>query len=54
MGLKPELIEIAGYAKTPWSKTGMIKVEKTAPKEQIIRKLAKLLAKIRSMTAKEK
>lgn len=38
----------AGYAKTPWSKSGMILVEKKAPKEQIIKQLAKQLIKVRS------
>ncbi|HLN44204.1 MAG TPA: signal recognition particle subunit SRP19/SEC65 family protein [Candidatus Sulfotelmatobacter sp.] len=43
-----EVVEGAGYAKTPWSKSGMILVEKKAPKEQIIKQLAKQLIKVRS------
>jgi signal recognition particle subunit SRP19 len=54
LGLKPELKAEAGYAKTPWSKTGMVMVQKKAPKEQIIKKLAKQLVKARSEPAKEK
>jgi signal recognition particle subunit SRP19 len=48
LALGPELVAEAGYSKTPWSKTGMLMVEKKAPKEQIIKKLARQLVKIRS------
>ncbi|MGE5637708.1 MAG: signal recognition particle subunit SRP19/SEC65 family protein [Chloroflexota bacterium] len=46
--LHNEVVAEAGYAKTPWSKSGMILVEKKAPKEQIIKQLAKQLIKVRS------
>jgi signal recognition particle subunit SRP19 len=54
LGLKPELTAGAGYPKTPWSKTGMIMVQKNAPKEQIIKKLAKQLVKVRSQQPPQK
>jgi len=54
LGLKPELKAEAGYPKAPWSKTGMVMVQKKAPKEQIIKKLAKQLVKARSEPVKEK
>ncbi len=48
LGLKNEVVATTGYPKTPWQKTGSILVEKTFPKEQIIKKLAKQLVKARS------
>ncbi len=54
LGLKPELKADLGYPKTPWSKTGMILVQKNAPKEQIIQKLAKQLVKSRSQQTPQK
>jgi len=54
LSLKPELSLSAGYTKTPWSKSGMILVEKHGPKEQVVKKLARQLAKIRSELPKEK
>jgi signal recognition particle subunit SRP19 len=50
LGLKPEVAVDLGYPKTPWQKTGMLKVEKKAPKEQIIKNIAKQLLKARSAT----
>jgi signal recognition particle subunit SRP19 len=38
----------AGYSKTPWLKTGMIMIEKTFSKEQIIQEIAKQLVILRS------
>ena len=38
----------AHFPKTPWSKSGMLLVEKKEPKEKIIQKLAKQLVKIKS------
>ena len=49
--LEHELVQEAGYAKTPGLKTGMLLVKKNEPKDQIIRKIAKQLLKIRSATA---
>jgi signal recognition particle subunit SEC65 len=53
LGLKNEIAMEAGYPKTPWFKTGMIMVEKKGSKEQIIRKIAKQLLKIRSEPSKQ-
>jgi len=54
LSLKPELSLGAGYTKTPWSKSGVILVEKQGSKEQVIKKLARQLAKVRSELPKEK
>jgi signal recognition particle subunit SRP19 len=51
LGLHGEIVEEAGYAKTPWSKSGMMLVEKKCAKEQIIKRLAKQLVKVRSEQA---
>ncbi|MGE5187583.1 MAG: signal recognition particle subunit SRP19/SEC65 family protein [Betaproteobacteria bacterium] len=48
LGLQNELNLEAHFPKTPWAKTGMLIVAKNEPKEIIIQKLAKQLAKIRS------
>jgi signal recognition particle subunit SRP19 len=53
LGLMHEFAPEAGYPKAPWVKTGMIMVEKKGSKEQIIRKIAKQLLKIRSETPKQ-
>jgi len=54
LGLKHEVTLDAGYPKTPWIKTGMILVEKQGSKEQVIRKIAGQLLKVRSEAPKEK
>jgi signal recognition particle subunit SRP19 len=48
LGLEHELVPEAGYPKTPWIKTGMLLIAKKEPKNQIIKKVAKQLQKIRS------
>ena len=48
LGLKHEIIADSGYPKAPWQKTGMLMVEKKAPKEQMIKNIAKQLVKARS------
>ena len=53
LGLKHEFAPEAGYPKTPWLKTGMIMVEKKDSKEQVIRKIAKQLLKMRSENPKQ-
>jgi len=53
LGLKHELAPDAGYPRTPWLKTGMILVEKKGSKEQIIRKIANQLLKLRSENPKK-
>jgi len=52
LGLEHEVRLEMGYPKTPWLKTGMLLVEKKEPKEQIIKKIAKQLLKIRSQQQK--
>lgn len=53
LGFKPELRPDVAYPKTPWSKNGMILVEKRHPKEEIINRIAGLLPKIRSEQAQQ-
>ena len=53
LGLRHEFVPEMGYPKTPWVKTGLIMVEKKGPKEQIIRRIAYQLLKIRSETPKQ-
>ena len=53
LGLKYDLSSEAGYPKTPWLKTGMLLVEKQGSKEQVIRKIATQLLKIRSENPKQ-
>ncbi len=48
LGFKPELRLDVAYPKSPWSKSGMVLVEKRHPKEEIINRIAKLLPKVRS------
>ncbi|MEM2103995.1 MAG: signal recognition particle subunit SRP19/SEC65 family protein [Candidatus Bathyarchaeia archaeon] len=52
LGFKYELISEASYPKTPWLKTGLVLVAKKEPKNQILRKVAKQLQKIRSESSK--
>jgi signal recognition particle subunit SRP19 len=54
LGLKHEVAAEVGYPKTPWAKTGMLLVEKQGSKEQIIKKIAKQLLKVRSEPVKQK
>jgi signal recognition particle subunit SRP19 len=54
LGLKHEVAAEAGYPKTPWAKSGMMLVEKQGSKEQIIKKIAKELLKVRSEPVKQK
>jgi len=53
LGLNYELVLDASYPKTPWLKVGMLLVTKNEPKDKTIRKLAKHLLKIRSVTARK-
>jgi signal recognition particle subunit SRP19 len=53
LGLAHEVSAEAGYPKNPWLKTGMILVEKKGSKEQVIRKIANQLSKIRSEIPKK-
>ena len=53
LGLSHEVAAESGYPKTPWVKTGMIMVEKKGSKEQMIKKIARQLLKIRSEPSKQ-
>lgn len=48
LGLEHELVPEKGYPKTPWSKPGMLLIEKKGSKEQVIKGLAKQLLKARN------
>lgn len=48
LGLKNEVNLEAHFPKNPWSKAGMILVEKKEAKEAIIKKIARQLVKIKS------
>ncbi len=48
LGLQPELVPNKGYPKTPWSKQGMLLVEKKGSKEQTIKRIARQLQKSRN------
>lgn len=54
LGLDHELVPEKGYSRTPWYKGGMLLVRKKEPKEQLIKKIAKQLLKIRSEPPKVK
>jgi signal recognition particle subunit SRP19 len=54
LGLHGEVVAEAGYPKSPWSKTGMMLVEKKVAKEQILKKLGRQLVKARSELPREK
>src|SRR5512139_483844 len=51
LGMKAEISIDASFSKTPWQKTGMIKVEKKMPKEHILKAIAKQLIRMRSTAA---
>jgi len=51
LGLKTQVVVDTGFPKTPWQKTGMIKVEKKMAKEQIIDNIARRLVKARITAA---
>ncbi|MEM1588944.1 MAG: signal recognition particle subunit SRP19/SEC65 family protein [Candidatus Bathyarchaeia archaeon] len=48
LGLKHESVLDTSYPKTPWLKTGMLLIAKKEPKNQLLKKIAKQLLKIRS------
>ncbi len=52
LGLKNEFVADKGYPKTPWSKPGMLLVEKQKAKEQVINRIARQLQKARSEAPK--
>lgn len=52
LGLEHELVLDACYPKTPWLKSGILLVAKKESKNQLLKKVARQLQKIRSSTAK--
>jgi len=50
LGLEYELVLEASYPKMPWLKTGMLLVVKKETKNQMMKKIAKKLLKIRGAT----
>jgi signal recognition particle subunit SRP19 len=48
IGLEYEIVSDSTYPKMPWLKTGMLLVKKKEAKAQIIKKIARQLAKMRS------
>lgn len=53
LGMEHELVENAGYSKTPWVKAGMLLVKKNEAKDKTIERIARQLVKIRSVTVKK-
>jgi len=53
LGLEHELVPNKGYPRTPWSKAGMLLVEKQGSKEQVIKRIAKQLQKARNEAPKQ-
>jgi signal recognition particle subunit SRP19 len=53
LGLKNEVNVDAHYPKMPWVKSGMLLVEKREAKEEIIKKIAKRLMKIKSQQSQQ-
>jgi signal recognition particle subunit SRP19 len=51
LGLECELVMDAAHPKMPWLKSGVLLLKKNEAKEQIIKKIAKQLVKIRSASA---
>jgi signal recognition particle subunit SRP19 len=49
--LECETVMDVAHPKTPWLKTGMLLAKKNESKEQMIKKIAKQLVKIRSVPA---
>ena len=49
-----ETVMDVAYPRTPWLKTGMLLVKKNESKEQIIKKIAMQLVKIRSTQSQQK
>jgi signal recognition particle subunit SRP19 len=54
LGLSCELVPDAGYAKTPWVKTGLLLVEKKGSKHQTVTMIGRQVLKMRSAVAQAK
>ncbi|MEM2419873.1 MAG: signal recognition particle subunit SRP19/SEC65 family protein [Candidatus Bathyarchaeia archaeon] len=52
LGLEHELVLDVCYPKTPWLKTGMLLVVKKEPKNQLLKRIAAQLLKIRAASVK--
>lgn len=50
LGLECELLMDVAHPKMPWLKSGVLLIRKGEAKEQIIKKIAKQLVKIKSVT----
>lgn len=50
LGLECELVANASYPRTPWLKTGMLLVAREGAKNQLLKKIARKLQKIRGAT----
>lgn len=48
--LEYELVENAGYSKTPWMKTGMLLAKKNEAKDKALTRIARQLVKTRSIS----
>jgi signal recognition particle subunit SRP19 len=53
LGLEHELVPEKAYPRTPWSKHGMLMVEKQGSKEQVIKRIAKQLQKGRNEASRQ-
>jgi signal recognition particle subunit SRP19 len=53
LGLANELVPDKGYPKMPWSKPGVLLVEKVGSKEQVVKRIAKQLQKSRGEAPKQ-
>ncbi|MGC8997789.1 MAG: signal recognition particle subunit SRP19/SEC65 family protein [Candidatus Bathyarchaeia archaeon] len=54
LGFECEVVVDASYPKTPWIKTGMLLVTKREAKNQLLKKIAKKLQKIRGTASTTK
>lgn len=54
LGFQCELNPEVKYPKKPWTTTGSILIEKKYPKEQLIKKMAKELVRLRGSSSRKK
>jgi signal recognition particle subunit SEC65 len=54
LGLEHELVLEKGYSRTPWFRGGMLLVRKKESKEQLVKKIARQLLRVRSEPLKVK
>ncbi len=53
LGLKYEVVTEAAHPSRHWAKTGYLIVEKTGPKEELLRRIARELKNVRSSKRKK-